>query len=156
GLLGRLAHRAATGDLEGHGARVDVVVGTVEQGDREIDDREADEVTALGLLAHALLDRRDVLARDVAALDLVVEDDALAALARRDAHLGAAELAGAARLLLVRVVDLDLAGEALAVRHLRGADVSLDLELALHAVDQDVEVKLTHPLDDRLAGFVIR
>src|SRR5690606_24091812 len=155
GLLGRLAHRAATGDLEGHGARVDVVVGTVEQGDREVDDREPDEMAALGLLAHALLDRRDVLARDVAALDLVDEDDALATLARRDANLGAAELARATRLLLVRVVDLDLAGERLAVRHLRRTDVGLDLELALHAVDDDVEVELAHPLDDRLAGLVV-
>ena len=66
-----------------------------------------------------------------------------------------AELAGAARLLLVGVGQLDRPREALAVGHLRRADVGLDLELALHAVDQDLEVKLAHPLDDGLARFMV-
>ena len=42
-----------------------------------------------------------------------------------------------------------------ACRHLRRPDVALDLELALHAVDQDFEVKFAHALDDGLARFVI-
>ena len=72
-----------------------------------------------------------------------------------DRDLDAAELARAARLLLVGVVDVDLLREILAIRHLRRADVGLDLELALHAIDEDLEVELAHPLDDRLARFMI-
>ena len=41
----------------------------------------------------------------------------------------------------------------LAEGHLRLADVGLDLELALHAVDDDLEVQLAHARDDRLAGL---
>ena len=39
------------------------------------------------------------------------------------------------------------------VGDLRLADVGLDLELALHAVDEDVEVELAHAADDGLAGL---
>ena len=52
------------------------------------------------------------------------------------------------------VVDLDdLPADGLAVGHLRLADVGLDLELAAHPVDQDVEVELAHAADDGLAGL---
>src|SRR5690606_1429154 len=111
--------------------RVDVVIGAVGQTDFEVDDREADHVTVFGRLAHALFDRRDIFARNVAALDLVDEGDARTAFARSDADLDAAELARTARLLLVGVVDVDRLRERFAVRHLRRADIRLDLELAL-------------------------
>jgi hypothetical protein len=42
--------------------------------------------------------------------------------------------------------------DGLAVGHLRLADVGLDAELALHAVDDDLEVQLAHAGDDGLAG----
>src|SRR3546814_1817591 len=42
---------------------------------------------------------------------------------------------------------------SLAVGDLRGADVGVDLELAAHAVDDDVEVQLAHALDHRLAAL---
>ena len=58
-------------------------------------------------------------------------------------------------LLLVRVVDLVLAADRLAVGHLRGTDVRLDLELATHAVDEDVEVKFAHALHDGLTAFEV-
>ena len=69
------------------------------------------------------------------------------------AHLGI--LPGAARLLLVRVDDVGRAGHGLAIGHLRRADIGVDLELALHAVDDDLEMELAHPLDDGLAALVI-
>ncbi len=93
--------------------------------------------------------------RDVAALDLVEELEARAALAGDDLDLDLAELAGAARLLLVGVGELDRLREILAIGDLRSADIGLDLELALHAVDEDLEVELAHPLDDRLARFMV-
>ena len=64
-------------------------------------------------------------------------------------------LAGAAGLLLVRVIDLGGAGDRLAIGDLRRADIGVDLELALHAVDDDLEVQFAHPLDHGLAALVI-
>src|SRR6185436_4165156 len=122
--------------------------------DREVDDREADERAGLRRLPHALLDRRNILARDVAALDLVDELETSAALAGDNLHLHFAELAGAARLLLVGVGQLDRLREILAIGNLRRTDVRLDLELALHAVNQDLEVELAHPVGDGLAGLM--
>ena len=45
--------------------------------------------------------------------------------------------------------------DGLAISHLRFADVGFDLELALHAVDQDFQVEFAHAADDGLGGFVI-
>ena len=44
----------------------------------------------------------------------------------------------------------------LAIRHLRPADVGGDLELADHAVHEDVEVQLAHAGDERLATLRVR
>ncbi len=55
----------------------------------------------------------------------------------------------------MRVIHVDRLREALAIGHLRRTDVGFHLELALHAIDDDVEMKLAHPLDDRLAAFVV-
>ena len=78
-----------------------------------------------------------------------------ARLQRLEAHDHARELAGAAGLLLVRVVDLGGLRDRLAIGHLRLADARLHLELAPHAVDDDVEMQLAHAGDDRLAGFLV-
>jgi hypothetical protein len=75
GLLRRLAHRRAAGDLEGERRGVDVVILAVDQRDLEVDDREADQAPGLGR-PHALLDRWDIFLRDVAALDDVEELEA--------------------------------------------------------------------------------
>ena len=72
-----------------------------------------------------------------------------------DVDLDLGELAGAARLLLVGVGQVDRLREIFAIGDLRRTDIGLDLELALHAVDQDLEVELAHPLDDRLAQFMV-
>src|SRR5690606_33320867 len=82
---------------------------------------------------------------------------ALGRVERLEGHLDLRELPGATGLLLVRVLDLlGLAADRLAVRDLRLADVRLDLELATHAVDEDVEVELAHAADDGLAGLLVK
>ena len=43
-----------------------------------------------------------------------------------------------------------------AIRDLRLADVRLDVELALHAINKDLKMQLAHAGDDRLAGFFVR
>ena len=97
----------------------------------------------------------DVLARDAAAADLVVELVALAGV-RLERDLDDGELAGATGLLDVAVLDrLDRLGDRLAVGHLRLADGGVDVELAHHAVDEDLEVQLAHAGDDGLAGLLV-
>src|SRR5699024_3480377 len=97
-----------------------------------------------------------------AAGDLVVEGVGLTLVDRLlvqglQTNLHLRELTGTTGLLLVGVVVLvDGALERLAVRDLGLAHVGLDLELALHAVHQHVEVQLAHAADDGLPGLVVQ
>jgi hypothetical protein len=50
---------------------------------------------------------------------------------------------------------LDLAAHRLAVGDLRAADVGLDVVLALHPVDEHLEVQLAHAGDLGLAGLLV-
>ena len=111
---------------------------------------------------HGVLDsgvhRGDVLARDATAGDGVLElvDLAVRGVQGLEGELDLRELAGAARLLLVRVVDLvDLALDGLTVGHLGLAHVGLDAELAAHAVDEHIEVQLAHAADLGLTGLLV-
>ena len=45
--------------------------------------------------------------------------------------------------------------DSFAVGNLRLADVGFNVKFALHAVDDDFQVQLTHTRDDGLAGFVV-
>ena len=51
--------------------------------------------------------------------------------------------------------DSTVLGDRLAVGDLRLADGGVDVELALHAVDEDLEVELAHAGDDGLAGLLV-
>src|SRR5699024_8880966 len=76
---------------------------------------------------------------------------------RLESNAHASELTGTTGLLLVRVLELlDRLLDGLAVSNLRSTNVCLDLELALHAVNQNVEVQLTHTADDGLAGLLVQ
>src|SRR5512132_3025788 len=139
------------GDLEGGAGRVDLVVAPEVEANLDVHHRVAGEHAAAHRVFDPLLDRGDELLRDDAADHLVHEDEAGAALGglHVDAHV--AVLAVAARLADEATVDVDdLLLDRLAVGDLRLADVGVDLELALEAVDDDLEVELAHPGDDRL------
>src|SRR6478735_1849452 len=155
---GLLEHHRA-GDLERHLRGVDVVVGAVVERRTDTHERVAGEHAVLHGVLDTSVHRRDVLTRDTATRDAVDElvHRAVLGLAQRlEADLDLGELARATGLLLVRVVVLeDGTTDRLAVGHLGLADVGLDLELALHAVDEDVEVQLAHAGDDRLAGVLV-
>ena len=133
------------------------MVRTVLKSHGDVDHRVAGEDTVLHGFLRACIHRGDVLARDATAGDLVLEDVAATLDRRRlDVDLDLGELAGSTRLLLVGVVDLfDLLRDGLAVGDLRLAHVGLDLELAAHAVDEHLKVKLAHAGDDRLAGLLV-
>ena len=90
-----------------------------------------------------------------AADDAIDEFVALALRVRLDLEPHVAELAAATGLLDVLAFALDLAADGLAVSDLRLADVGFDLELAPHAVDDDLEVQLAHAADDGLRGLFI-
>src|SRR6476620_1026371 len=155
GFQRAFAEGGAGRDRERHDARIDVVIGAVDEADLDVEDREAREHSGIDDALHALLYARDVFLRHIAADHLVLELEALAGLVRLDHELDAGELARAAGLLLVGVVDLGFARHGLAIGDLRRADIGLDLELAAHAIDDDVEMQLAHALDDSLARLMI-
>src|SRR5919109_4319578 len=96
--LHRVLERHRPGDLEGHLARVDLVVRAVDELDDDVHDRVAGEDPRLHRLLDPEVDGRDVLARDAAAGDLVDELVALARLGRLEVDDRVAELAAATRL----------------------------------------------------------
>src|SRR6476620_10234317 len=142
-------------DLKRHDGRIDIVIGAVDEAHLHVEDREAGKHAGIDDALHALLHAWDVLLRHITADHLVLELEALARLVRLDRELDTGELAGTAGLLLVRVVDIGPPRYGLAIGYLRCADIGLNLELASHAIDDDVEMQLAHAFDDGLAGFVV-
>src|SRR5581483_9522706 len=155
GFLRRVLERHRAGDLERHFRRVDVVVRAVIQLHLHVVDRVAGQDAARERFANAFLDRLDEFLRDRAADDFVLEDVAGARFARIHVDLRVAVLTAAARLLGVFHFAVGRTRERLLVRDLRLADRRLDVELALQAVDDDVEVQLAHAGDDDLAGLQV-
>ena len=100
GLRQRLGHADPPGGAEGELGAVDAVVGAVDQGHRDVDHRKAERALGERVL-DAGLDRGDPLLGDHPAGDLVVELEAVAARQRLHLDHAIAELAVAARLLLV-------------------------------------------------------
>ena len=98
--------------------------------------------------------RLDELTRNRTAGDLVFEDKAFAR-CRFDLEFDVAKLTAAARLFLEYLFARCTDRDRFAVCNLRFTDVRFDAELALHAIDDDLKVKLAHSGDDRLARFVI-
>src|SRR5262249_29879374 len=119
-----------------------------------------DGVTRDHARLHRLLDpgvdRGDVLPRDPAADDLVAELVARTGLPRTEVDDHVRVLAGAAGLTYELLTEvLHVATRRLAVPDLWATDVRVDVELPLEAVDDDLEVQLAHPGDERLSGLLI-
>src|SRR5207248_1950749 len=147
-------HRA--GNLERHFAGVDVVVRAVNQLGLHVHHWITRQHAALESFAHTLLGRLDELARDRSAHDFVLEDKAFALFCRLDVDDDVTVLTLTARLANeLAFYFLDSFPNRLAISHLRAADVRIDLELPLHPVDDDLEVKLSHSGNDRLTRFLI-
>ena len=136
------------------------MVGTIDELGLHAEDGVAGDDTLAEDGLDALLNTGDVLPGDGTALDVGLELEVHATLFVREVlglelDLDASVLAGTTGLLLVGVVDLGGLGDGLTVRDLGSADVGLDLELAEHAVDDDLEVELAHALDDGLVGLLV-
>src|SRR5690606_41945728 len=147
-LLRTFLERHRARDLERDLARVDVVVRAVVERDLDVDDGVAGDHAVLHLLLDALVDGRNVLLRNDAADDRVDELVARPRLLRLDTQVDMAVLAAAARLTDELAFLLDRLPDRLAIRDLRLPDVRVDLDLAPHTVDDDVEVQLAHAGDD--------
>src|SRR5439155_24647067 len=97
----------------------------------------------------------DVLLGDHAALDLVHELEPAAGREGPHPQPDVSVLPASAALADVPALRLHFLRDGLAVGDLRLADVGVDLVLAPHAVDEDVEMELAHSGDHRLAGLLI-
>src|SRR5690606_6673750 len=117
-------------------------------------------------LANSVLDRRDELLRNGAADNLVLEGDVLRKVftvgfrllrrVRLDVDRAVAELTTAARLLLEEAADIvGRTRDRLAVRDTRLTNLHADLHVAHELVLDDLQVKLAHPRDDRLARLFV-
>ena len=73
----------------------------------------------------------------------------------KEVDLDVAVLAAAAGLLGVLHLAIGRTRQRFLVGHLRTADRRLDAELALEAVDDDLEVQLAHAGDDDFAGLLV-
>src|SRR5579872_620631 len=147
------AHGA--GDLEGHLVRVDVVVGTVEGRDLDIDHRISGDDTRLDRFFDALVHSGDELPRNRTADDAVHEFITLSRVGL-ELEPDVTILSAAAGLPDELALGLHFPANGLAIRDLRLADVGLDLEFALHAIDDDFKVQLAHSGNDRLPGLLVR
>ena len=107
-------------------------------------------------VSDALLDRRDVLLRDRAAdLDRSSKTKPVPRSPGLDVDPHFAELARAAGLLLVDVVDLDLLAIVSRYATCGSPTLASTLNSRFMRSTQDFEVELAHARDDRLAGLVV-
>src|SRR6266849_6877781 len=154
-LARRFFKRHRTSDLERHFVRIDIVVAAVVERRLDVAHRIAGQNAAFHGFLHALVDRLDVYLRHRDAYDFVDEFVSLARLVRIKIDLRVTVLAAATGLPYVLAFRLRVLANGLAIRHLRLADVGLDLVLAHHAVDDDLQMQLAHAADDRLPAIRI-
>src|SRR5215210_1163019 len=151
GLLGGHAPRY----LEGHLRGVDLVVGAVNQLHPDVHDGVARDDAAIQRVPDALVHARDVLPGDDAADDLVVE---LVAALFVVLHVDDRVAVLAAAPGLAPEAALDVLGppaHGLPVGDLRPANVRVYPELAQQPVEDDLQVQLAHPGDDRLPRLLV-
>ena len=133
------------------------MVGAVDQGDPDVHGRVPGQHPRGERLLDPGVDRGDVLLGDRPAGDLV---DELVAASRPGglevddarARTGPGRRSGGRSGPRSSATGL---ADGLPVGDLGLAHVGVDAELAQHPVDQDLEVQLAHPRDDRLAGLLV-
>src|SRR5690606_19999942 len=133
-LVSRFAHRTTACNFKGHGGRVDVMIGAVDEINFKVDDRETNQSAAVSDRLDPLFNGRNIFARYVTTLDQVIKLKACPTLARLDNNLDASVLARATRLLLMGIIDFHLALQAFAIGNLRSANIRFNLEFASHAI----------------------
>ena len=154
GFFIRFAESADCSCLESHIRRVNRVGLAVVNGNANADNGEADKRTLLYSSFKAFIARRDKFRRDRAALNLV---DKLVILFGNgfDKACNTAELTGTARLLFMRIVKVRPLADRFAVGNLRHTGFNLALIFTAHTFNINIQVQLTHALDNRFIRFGI-
>src|SRR5215207_1946848 len=153
--LETLFYSHAPRDLKRHLRGVDIVVRAVHELDLDVHDREPGYHAVVERVLKALVHAGYVLARDDATDDLVLElVSTLVVVLDVDDRVPV--LAATAGLPHETTLDvLDPPADRLPVRHLRLADVRVHPELAQQPVEDDLQVQLAHPGDDRLPRLLV-
>ena len=148
-------HRDPPGEAEGELRTVDAVIAAVDQADRDIDHVEAER--AFGhRISDALFDRRNPLLGDRPAVDFLFEQEAFAASQRPHLDDHVAELAVAARLLLVAPLLGDRFADRFAVADGRRVRLDLDSVAAAQARGDDLQMLVVDAAQAKLVvGLVM-
>jgi hypothetical protein len=115
---------------------------------------EARQHPAFERLGNAFFNGGDELLRNGAAVNLVQELEVFL-LIRLHAKLHLGILSAATGLLLMRVLVLGVVANGLTVGDLRFAHIRFDVEFALHALDDDLEMQFAHAGQNRLTSLGI-
>src|SRR5437764_8261224 len=134
--------------------RVNLVKTAVYQAHFDVDQVIAGQVAALHRIMNTLLSRLDKLARNRAALDLVLENKTLTG-RRFNLELNVSILTTTTGLLLENLFARRRLRDGFAIGNLRLTDVRFHSELALHAIDDNLQMQFAHPSNDRLTSFLI-
>src|SRR5438067_2376734 len=134
--------------------RVNLVKTAVYQAHFDVDQVIAGQVAALHRIMNTLLSRLDKLARNRAALDLVLENKTFAGRGL-DFQLDVRVLAPTTCLFLENLLAGGGLRNRFTIGDLRLADIGFDAELALHAIDDNLQMQFAHPSNDRLTSFLI-
>jgi len=150
-----LLHRNSAGQAERKLGAVDAMIAAIDQSHCAIDDLEA-ERSLHHRLADAVLDGRYPLLGYRSAVDLLFEYEAVAPVQRTDLDDDVAELAMAARLLLVAAVLPDRFADRFAIADRRRVGFYLDTVPALKLGKHRVEVLVVDAAQpDFMIGLVM-
>src|SRR6266511_731263 len=154
GFPQRILECQRTRDVKRTLVGIHFVIGTKHQAHPYVDHFIARKEAALHRVLDSLLHRLDVLARYRAASNLVFENKTFA---RRglDLNFDVAKLAATTSLFLVDFLTGGGLSNRLAVSNLRLAHIRFHAKFSLHAIDNDLEMKLTHAGNNCLPGFMI-
>ncbi len=142
-------------NLECHVRRVDIVILAVVEDGTEVHHGESRQESAGGSVADAFLDGGNPVLGDGAAKDVVDELDALAALDRLHLDAANAELAVAARLLLVLAFDVGFAADGFTVRDFGWFESEIDMVALVELGDDDFNVLLAGAGQQKFLGLRI-
>ena len=154
-MLDTFAGSQATSEAKGEFAGVDIVVATVVQCRLDVNHWIASDHTAVQCFADTLHDSWAVLLWHHAALDFIDKFKALTWLICLKSYPYVTVLTTTTRLLGMLTLDLRCTLDALAESNLWFTDVRFNLKFTLHAIDQNVEVQLTHARHDRLTSLFV-
>src|SRR5207302_2151146 len=121
----------------------------------DVDHFVAGQHAALHRFPDAGFDRLDVLARNYPPDNRVDELEACSRFRRFNPDLRVPVLAAASSLAHELAHPLRCFSNRLSISDLRTANVRVDAELSLQAIDDNLEMKLAHPADDCLACLLI-